>query len=74
MTGRKLSDRIASHLAAEWERKYGPTPPPPPRVISDKRTHGRIATYNEGCRCDDCRRSAREYRALMRANAKARRP
>lgn len=107
MNGAQLSDRIATWLADEWDRRFIPAPHgvystyvnhrcrctlckaantarserlrrargAPPRAVflaSLERTHGRIATYNDGCRCDDCRRAAREYRALMRANAKVR--
>ena len=31
----------------------------------------RIASYNKGCRCDDCRRAAREKRREYRARKKA---
>lgn len=35
-------------------------------------THGRAATYNKGCRCDECRRVATLRRAAARARVAAR--
>lgn len=37
------------------------------------RTCGRIATYNAGCHCNDCRAAARTTRAKYRARARTRR-
>ena len=41
------------------------------RFIASGRTHGRVATYNNGCRCDECREAARLKRAKCRARVKS---
>jgi hypothetical protein len=33
------------------------------------RTHGRIGTYNDGCRCDECSAASAEYRRNRRSAA-----
>lgn len=38
------------------------------------RTHGLIATYQNGCRCDECRAGAAKARATARAKYKAKAP
>lgn len=38
----------------------------PSKVLGPNRTHGLIATYNCGCRCDECRQASRETRARYR--------
>lgn len=38
------------------------------------RTHGRIATYNHGCHCDDCKAEATRRRRLYRFARLGRRP
>lgn len=63
MTGAEFSDRIATHLAQQWDERFN---------RFRNRTHGSIGTYNEGCRCGDCTRAARDHQRRMRANRKAR--
>ena len=46
---------------------------PMPERWMPGRGHGTISFYNTGCRCDDCRRAAREAKRLMRVRAHNRR-
>jgi hypothetical protein len=44
----------------------------PSHRLGPNRTHGRIATYNVGCRCEECRRVSRDRRARQRLQRRTR--
>jgi hypothetical protein len=57
-----------------WYRRQGhPTRAEYLESIGQQRggTHGRIGTYNNGCRCEQCRRVATQLRSHYRARQKA---
>lgn len=67
------ASRLAEAAAPKWRNgQVAGMTPAQVAVHCTGQTHGRVSTYNGGCRCDSCRRAGTEARRRVRAKARER--